>query len=1103
MESSSSSTAVLASAILYDFYNKNAYSDEQHVLLQSCKTLCVLIKNASTKQDAKYKTIKLSNKTIQRHVVQVPDALDVLACAGFVNDNKQDCLVFAPVDDSHEMATCMVGLLQVKIQELQLQVPTAMDTTTTTKPRKQQQKDNPFLSEEERKERLKKAKAARKTQEAARKAERLRWQEDQQERLEAAKRREAQFAAITAIAPPAAPTQNDIATGVSLKELAATRRMRKNEPIAESHDIDMQEVEEVAQKKTAHVQVDAASNETKQEHHHQRPLPNMPMDSSDKVADELWKSLTANVSTCSPVNGIRDSSFFKATMDSSSGTCLKRLFAEMKQLPDSLPKDRLASIWIRWDEETPQYIRALIAAPLNTPYGGGLFCFDVYVPNDYPQVPPKVILLTTGGGRVRFGPNLYANGKVCLSLLGTWPGPKWSPSHSNLYQILVSIQALILGAEQPYYLEPGHGGWEGEKKDGQYVSHGQTLTGKKVTGEFGVPPHLQAYNDVLRVGTVRFAMLETLQSSSGSLARHLEAFAVPIQIHFYCNRSAILQQVQQWTMTASASKMDIDDDEGPFVGRFNAAPPGNLKDLVPKLEQRLSSLASPPIDGKDGDMKMAASKKRNSTHVDVQLDTEVAATGPAESLEAKAASTSNEQHGAHDGDGDQKMAAIPDHALKKAPVEKVISEPDDMQVDAAAEAPASDAASLLKAKMQEAANAKDFKLAGHYQEQLKQLEDLENRMNEAATEGNFIRAGRLQEQIEALSKANVSDQAGPTSYSYDESAQIEQFNDDDTPIGMPGSMGNVGGLAVGTNVFVPPGHPSSYTGSQHHDWGMGSTLNSSTTKATTAPTAAGMATSSEATLPNVVIRKAPPPESVCRLRFRLPHSATHTEDFDRNSPLSKVYSCLEAVMSTNQPQPGQSQETTPFESGAPQQAHNVAPPLRTSGAWAQPQSSAGFTLLMSLPKREFNLEMHGTKTLSELGLAPSATLTVMKCSDRGLARRGEVESRLAQASGGAMDVDGLSYEALQELTERVGAAKPTAITEEVLNRNSTLLSPSEMETDDDVRCPVCLGDYDRTNTNKTLRKLHRCGHLMHAACLATWLDTKSSCPVCKSDIAEE
>ena len=39
----------------------------------------------------------------------------------------------------------------------------------------------------------------------------------------------------------------------------------------------------------------------------------------------------------------------------------------------------------------------------------------------------------------RFNPNLYADGKVCLSLLGTWHGgdssEKWDPVRSNLMQV--------------------------------------------------------------------------------------------------------------------------------------------------------------------------------------------------------------------------------------------------------------------------------------------------------------------------------------------------------------------------------------------------------------------------------------------------------------------------------------------------------------------------------------------------------------------------------------------------------------------------------------------------------------------------------------------
>ena len=81
--------------------------------------------------------------------------------------------------------------------------------------------------------------------------------------------------------------------------------------------------------------------------------------------------------------------------------------------------------------------RALIIGPADTPYANGCFIFDIFLPHNYPTVPPAVQFKTTGGGRVRFNPNLYECGKVCLSLLGTWSGPSWDPAHSTLLQVEV------------------------------------------------------------------------------------------------------------------------------------------------------------------------------------------------------------------------------------------------------------------------------------------------------------------------------------------------------------------------------------------------------------------------------------------------------------------------------------------------------------------------------------------------------------------------------------------------------------------------------------------------------------------------------------------
>lgn len=73
-------------------------------------------------------------------------------------------------------------------------------------------------------------------------------------------------------------------------------------------------------------------------------------------------------------------------------------------------------------------------------------------------------------GGLRLNPNLYDNGKVCLSLLGTWPGrnaaENWIPGKSTMLQVLVSIQALILNAK-PYYNEPAYASFEASGRGGK------------------------------------------------------------------------------------------------------------------------------------------------------------------------------------------------------------------------------------------------------------------------------------------------------------------------------------------------------------------------------------------------------------------------------------------------------------------------------------------------------------------------------------------------------------------------------------------------------------------------------------------------------------
>lgn len=84
----------------------------------------------------------------------------------------------------------------------------------------------------------------------------------------------------------------------------------------------------------------------------------------------------------------------------------------------SLYKEPPIGVYAVGDETNMKFVYALIIGPEGTPYQGGFFYFVLKFPNDYPIEPPKVKLMTTDAGKVRFNPNFYNCGKVCLSVLG-------------------------------------------------------------------------------------------------------------------------------------------------------------------------------------------------------------------------------------------------------------------------------------------------------------------------------------------------------------------------------------------------------------------------------------------------------------------------------------------------------------------------------------------------------------------------------------------------------------------------------------------------------------------------------------------------------------
>ncbi|KAH8417362.1 hypothetical protein KR222_009764, partial [Zaprionus bogoriensis] len=199
---------------------------------------------------------------------------------------------------------------------------------------------------------------------------------------------------------------------------------------------------------------------------------------------------------------------------------VKRLAQEAVTLSTSLPLSYSSSVFVRCDTDRLDIMKVLITGPADTPYANGCFEFDVFFPPDYPNLPMLINLETTGRHSVRFNPNLYNDGKVCLSVLNTWhgrPEEKWNAQTSSFLQVLVSIQSLILVPE-PYFNEPGF-----ERSRG-------TPSGTNSSRE---------YNSNIYQACVRWAMLEQIRNPS-------PCFTDVIHKHFWLKREEICAQIEGW-----------------------------------------------------------------------------------------------------------------------------------------------------------------------------------------------------------------------------------------------------------------------------------------------------------------------------------------------------------------------------------------------------------------------------------------------------------------------------------------------------------------------------------------------------------------------------
>jgi len=146
---------------------------------------------------------------------------------------------------------------------------------------------------------------------------------------------------------------------------------------------------------------------------------------------------------------------------SDNGALTKRIVKESSRLQ----QEPVPGITAAADEHNPRYFKVVIDGPSESPYEGGKFKVELFLPDEYPMAPPKVRFMTK-----LYHPNIDKLGRICLDILKE----KWSPA-LQIRTVLLSIQALLSAPNPDDFLDADVAEkWKADEKGAKAIARDWT-----------------------------------------------------------------------------------------------------------------------------------------------------------------------------------------------------------------------------------------------------------------------------------------------------------------------------------------------------------------------------------------------------------------------------------------------------------------------------------------------------------------------------------------------------------------------------------------------------------------------------------------------------